>query len=209
MALSGEGARCRWLAVSSEVHRPLWGKGGTGRQRAVWTGTQEDGVRVRGDTMTLHFDVYCYTSAFLDNLHPLKKSSVRKPPILSPCPTLATLARPMSHAHHTHDQRQGPRGEPRCPPSRQRALFHVLAAYSVYNAESTVPGRAVPRWPGSLSGLSAASGDASSMATEVMRGELCSHTEMDGRGAGQKWHLWPGLCQPLSVEMFYKNFTWA
>lgn len=47
------------------------------------------------------------------------------------------------------------------------------------------------------------------MATEVMRGELCSHTEMDGRGAGQKWHLWPRLCQPLSVEMFYKNFAWA
>lgn len=73
--------------------------------------------------------------------------------------------------------------EPHCPFSRQQALFNVLTAYSVYNTVSTHPWPAIPQWPCFLSGLLAPVSMPAPTATEVMQGELCSQTDMDGWGA--------------------------
>ena len=78
---------------------------------------------------------------------------------------------------------EGVYSEPHCPLSRQQALFNVLAAYSVYNTVSTRPWSAIPQWPCLFSGLLTPVRMSAPMATEMMQGDLCSETDMDGWGA--------------------------
>ena len=87
LALSGERARPRGLAVSFRTTGP--GREGrcVGQQRSGLTWTQEDELRVKGVKRTPHFHVV----SALDNLPPLLKgdeapSSTTKSHISDPCP---------------------------------------------------------------------------------------------------------------------------